>query len=73
MAIQESLVEHPARKDKPAEGYTHEEIGECLLLLDRKPEAVPHFAIALAWLGKDPWLQANEPDRLARLQRLSVQ
>jgi tetratricopeptide (TPR) repeat protein len=70
LAIQESLVDHPERQGNPAEGYTHEEIGECLLLLGREAEAKAHFAIAYERLGNDPWLEANEPDRLARLRVL---
>ena len=30
-----ALVDHPLRQNNPAQGYTHEEIGECLLLLGR--------------------------------------
>lgn len=71
LEIQVSLVDHPERKGKPAEGYTYEEIGECLLLLGRKAEAAPQFAIAFARLGGDSWLKANEPERLARIERLS--
>lgn len=71
LEIQESLVDHPDRKGKPAEGYTHEEIGECLLLLGRGAKAAPHFAIAFARLGVDPWLKANESERLDRIERLS--
>lgn len=70
LAIQQSLVDNPERKGKPAEGYTHEEIGECLLLLGREDEAAPHFAIAYERLSGDIWLQANEAERLARLRSL---
>ena len=71
LAIQESLVDHPDRLGRLAEGYTHEEIGECLLLLGREEEAAPHFAIAFSRLRDDPWLKASEPDRLSRIQHLS--
>ncbi|MHC4216891.1 MAG: tetratricopeptide repeat protein [Planctomycetota bacterium] len=52
------------------DGYTHEEIGECLLALDRPEEARPHFARAYEILSKDPWLAEREPQRLERLSRL---
>lgn len=51
-------------------GYTHEEIGECLLALDRDEEARPHFARAYALLAGDPWLKRDQPERLARLAEL---
>lgn len=71
LAVQQSLVDHPDRQGNAAEGYTHEEIGECLLLLGRDAEAKPHFAIAHERLGDDEWIQANEPARLARLKQLA--
>lgn len=71
LKIQLSLVDHPLRQRNEAEGYTHEEIGECLLLLGRATEAAPHFAIAFERLGTDPWLLTNEKERLDRLQRLA--
>ena len=52
------------------DGYVSEELGECLLALGRTDEARPHFQRAHALLSQDIWLTANEPDRLARLQRL---
>ena len=39
--------------------------------LDRADEAKSHFAIALERLGTDPWLQANEAERLTRIRALS--
>lgn len=71
LEIQQSLIDHTDRKGKAAEGYTHEEIGECLLLLGRREEAAPHFAIAHTRLGNEPWLKANESERLSRIERLS--
>jgi len=68
LALQRELLESPERRDKPAEGYTHEEIGECLLLLGRADEARPHFARAWQLLHADVWLQRDEPARLARLK-----
>ena len=54
------------------DGYVYEEIGECLLLLDRADEAREHFALAYAELSRDIWLDADELDRLARLERLGT-
>jgi tetratricopeptide (TPR) repeat protein len=64
------LLEDPDRKGKDSEGYTHEEIGECLLLLGRSDEATSHFARAWELLHEDPWLKQDEPARLARLKQL---
>jgi tetratricopeptide (TPR) repeat protein len=54
------------------DGYVNEEIGECLLLLNRTEEAKPHFAAAYAELSKDIWLVENEHARLERLKSLST-
>lgn len=50
------------------DGYVFEEIGECLLLLNRKDEAKPYFAKAYAELSQDEFLVDNEPERLKRLK-----
>src|SRR5205814_2106155 len=52
------------------EGYTEEEIGECLLLIARQAEASPHFARAWKLLHEDPWLSRDEPKRLERIMSL---
>jgi tetratricopeptide (TPR) repeat protein len=70
LVILQELVDDAQRQDQPAEGYTHEEIGECLLGLGRDDEAPSHFARAWQLLHDDPWLQRDEPDRLARLREL---
>jgi hypothetical protein len=64
------LLELPERQNNDAEGYTREEIGECLLLLGRPAEAAPYFARAWDLLHNDPWLIQDEPQRLERLKRL---
>jgi tetratricopeptide (TPR) repeat protein len=51
-------------------GYVEEELGECLLTLERPEEACPYFAKAHAKLSQDPWLVATEPARLERLKGL---
>lgn len=52
------------------DGYVDEELGECLLALDRRGEARPYFARAYADRAQDPWLAESEPDRLERLKQL---
>lgn len=61
--------EYEAIGEKP--GYTYEELGECLLLLNREDEARPYFALAYEELSKDQWLIRDEPERLERLKELS--
>src|SRR5262245_59519683 len=46
LGIQQELLQEPDRKGNDSEGYTQEEIAECLLLLGRHTEAKPHFARA---------------------------
>jgi tetratricopeptide (TPR) repeat protein len=66
---QELLRQYEADGEMP--GYTYEEIGECLYMLNQREEAKPYFSQAYAVLSQDPWLQANEAPRLARLKLLS--
>lgn len=67
LAMQQALL-----ADEPdGVGYTEEEIGECLWALERAKEARGWFRKAHAKLAGDPWLQANQSDRLARLDRLA--
>lgn len=54
-----------------SDGYIHEEIGECLLALNKADEAKSYFAQAYTLLSQDPWLVENEAGRLARLKELS--
>jgi tetratricopeptide (TPR) repeat protein len=75
--VEEALSKQMALKDELAsageedDGYVSEEIGECLLLLNRAEEASPYFARAYEVLSKDEWLKDKEPARLARLKELS--
>ncbi len=69
LAMQQALLAEYREDDAP-DGYVYEELGECLLLLGREGEARPWFARAHAELGQDPWLQAEEAERLARLEQL---
>jgi len=69
LAMQQSLLEeHEAAGT--SDGYVFEEIAECLLTLERPDEARPYFGRAYQELSKDGWLTENEPERLARLNRL---
>jgi len=70
LKTQLELLQLPELKGGENEGYTQEEIGECLILLGRQAEAVPHFAIAWQLLHNDPWLKRDESKRLDRLKRL---
>jgi tetratricopeptide (TPR) repeat protein len=52
-------------------GFNWEEIGECLLLLQREEESKTYFAKAYRALAKDEWIVADEPERLERLKGLA--
>lgn len=54
-----------------ADGYTYEELGECLLLQGKQDEAQSYFARAHEILSQDEWLVANEAPRLERLRELA--
>lgn len=54
------------------DGYVYEEIGECLLALQRVAEAKPYFAKAYEVLSQDAWLMENESERIKRLKELGA-
>lgn len=73
--FEEALSRQMALKEEwesagESDGYVFEEIGECLLALDRLQEARPYFSKAYEALSQDAWLPEQEPDRLARLKDL---
>jgi len=69
LAIQQVLLaEHEAAGATDA--YVFEELGECLLALNRPEEARDYFAQAYPILAADPWFQANEAERLRRIRQL---
>ena len=70
LAEQRALLVEMVKLDRP-DGYVYEEIAECLLLLGEVNAARPYFALAYDTLSQDAWLTAEEPERLARLYRLS--
>ena len=75
--VEEALEMQLALRGKDSEmyscedGYNSEEIGECLLALNRVDESKPYFKRAFEQLSKDKWVQANEQDKLDRLKLLS--
>jgi tetratricopeptide (TPR) repeat protein len=69
LAIQQTLLQE---EEGDGDGYGHEEIAECLLALEHPAEARPHFTAAYERLSQDPWLVANEPQRLERLKQLAT-
>lgn len=54
-----------------SDGYVEEEIGECLLLLNRASESKTYFAKAYELLSQDEWMMENEPERIKRMKELS--
>jgi tetratricopeptide (TPR) repeat protein len=71
LEAQMNLENEVAEKGLDQDGYIYEEIGECLLELDRADEAKEYFGLAYGLLSTDEWLKANEPERLERLRNLS--
>ena len=63
--IQNGLVQD--RRD----GYVFEELGELHLVMGKPDVAAEWFAKACEELARDPWLSANEPERLNRIKRLA--
>ena len=73
--VEEALAKQMALHEESADesdGYVFEEIGECLLALNRVDEARPYFARAYELLSKDAWLAEQEPERLERLKSFSL-
>ncbi len=69
-AIQQRLQKEWLSAGEDNDGYVYEEIGECLLALNRNDEATPYFARAYELLSKDIWIARDEPTRLQRLKDL---
>lgn len=63
-------LKHELDADDEKDGFVFEEIGECLISLNRAEEARPYFSKAYKILSEDPWLAEQEPGRLARLKLL---
>ena len=71
LAAQQSLLGECERAGQP-DGYVHEELGECLLALDRPAEAAPHFDRAHELLSSDAWFPPAEKPRLERMKKLGA-
>jgi tetratricopeptide (TPR) repeat protein len=70
LQIQKELEQEFEQKGIQQDGYVYEEIGECLLLLKKNEESRKYFKLAYDLLSKDPWLAANQPERLERIKEL---
>ena len=70
IAMQQALLDEINEKNLDPDGYVHEELGECLLLKDRKDEAEPQFKKGYELLSRDPWMVENESERLERMRLL---
>jgi len=70
LVIQQRLQKEWDEAGADNDGYVYEELGECLLALNRGKEAVPHFARAYELLSKDVCLVRDEPARLQRMKEL---
>jgi tetratricopeptide (TPR) repeat protein len=66
----QQLLEKEFESVNETDGYVFEEIGECLLLLNRTEEARPYLAKAYKVLSEDGFLVENESERLDRLKKL---
>ena len=71
LSLQLELLRETSARGLPDDGYVVEELAE-LYYLKGNPRAAEYFARAYRILVKDEWLVSNEPDRLERLQKLSV-
>ena len=72
LGIQKGLEKEFEEKGVEQDGYVFEELGECLLLMKKEDEAGKYFKLAHDLLSKDPWLVANEAERLERLKKLGT-
>jgi tetratricopeptide (TPR) repeat protein len=71
LAIQRDLLSELRHNGVSSEGFVYEELGECLLNLERSDEAKTYFAAAYEVLSKDSWFASNEAKRLDRLKALA--
>ena len=71
LALQQQLLAAWEASGEEQDGYVSEEIAECLYISGRVEESKPYFAQAYTLLSQDPWLVAQEKERLQRLQQLS--
>ncbi len=71
--MQQALLDAYEQSGEQQDGYVYEELGECLLTMQRPEEARPYFALAHTTLSQDLWLVAEEPARLERLKQLGTE
>ena len=64
------MLEEELESAGETDGYVFEEIGECLLALNRSREASVYFTKAHEALSQDTCLMEQEPARMARLKKL---
>ncbi len=68
-------LQHALRTERESAGapggYNYEELGELSLRSGDRVEAATWFALAHELLSQDPWLVANEAERLERLATLA--
>lgn len=72
LKMQMGLVDELKKMGLEQDGYVFEEIGECLILLNREHESKEYFKNAYELLSKDIWMAENEKERLERMKKLSV-
>ncbi len=70
IAIQKAVLAERAVSAE-ADGFVHEELAECYLLLGDLDKARPHFAAAYQLLSELDWLRDTESERLQRLHHLA--
>ena len=70
LALQLELLAAWEKSEEEQDGYVFEEIAECLFVSGRLSESRPYFAQAYTFLSQDPWLVAQESERLQRLKQL---
>jgi tetratricopeptide (TPR) repeat protein len=68
--VEEALKVQMGLLKEDSQGFTEEEIGECLLALGREAEARPYFKIAYARLSGIGYV-AEDVERISRLKELS--
>jgi len=69
LAVQRQLCDECEAVGEP-DGFVYEEMGECLLALNRPEEARASFARAYELLSKDEWFAKEETERLGRMKRM---
>ena len=70
LKIQLDLLKEMEEKNIDQDGFVYEEIGECLLLLDKGDDSKEYFKKAYELLLKDDWFVSNEKGRLERIKEL---